>query len=94
MNTQTTYSSEVVGAQVPARGVVGAIKGAMRRLMKSLMAYHLERETARELSSLPSYILRDIGMAREDIGRVAADLAKERSEAWARQAEASNGFGG
>lgn len=96
MNTPTTISGYEADNAVPqhAAGALSTVRRTMRRLARAMMARYLERETARELSSLPPYILRDIGMQREDIRRVAADLARERADAWARQAGGANGFGG
>lgn len=64
------------------------------RITNSMRAGHLERKTVRELSALPPYILRDIGMRPDNIREFATEIAKERAEAWARQADATNGFGG
>ena len=94
MNTQTTYTGYAAGQSSVLRDTIAGIRGFAQRIAKAMMARHLERETVRELSSLPTYILRDIGMQREDIGRVAGDLARERADAWARRAGSSNGFGG
>lgn len=99
MNTDTTYNDyQPVVDSVPGQSVwtktSSAVKRAVRRLMKALIQSHWERQTARELSSLPPYILRDIGLRQEDIREVAGDLARERADAWARQALRANGFGG
>lgn len=99
MNTETTYNDyQPVVDSVPGQSAwaksAAAVKRAVRRLMKALIQSHWERHTARELSSLPPYILRDIGLRQEDIREVAGNLARERADAWARQAQRSNGFGG
>lgn len=99
MNTETTYDDyQTIVDPVPGQIVrvkpASAVKRAARRLMKALIRSHWERQTARELSSLSPYILRDIGMRQEDIREVAGDLARERADAWARQAQRANGFGG
>lgn len=99
MNTETTYDDyQPIAGRVPGQPVAAksasAVKRAVRRLVKALIQSHWERQTARELSSLSPYILRDIGMRQEDIREVAGDLARERADAWARQAQRSNGFGG
>lgn len=101
MNTQSTthptFGGYETGGAVressAAKRAAAAIKRAVQRVLKSMMAYHIERETARELSGLPSYILKDIGIRREDIHEIAAHMARERADAWARHARASNGFG-
>lgn len=99
MNTETTYDdyqplAEPVPGQSARATFTAAVRRAARRLMTALIRAHWERQTARELSSLSPYILRDIGMRQEDIREVAGDLARERADAWARQAQRSNGFGG
>lgn len=92
MNTQTTYVGYAPAADTG--GIAGAVKRAVNRVLSRMMYRHIERQTLRELSTLPDYVLRDIGLSRGDIRGVAADLARDRSEAWARRAGASNGFGG
>ncbi len=99
MNTETTYNDyqpvvDTTQAQSGARRATSAVKRAVRRILKSMLRAHWERETTAELSRLPAYMLRDIGMREEDIHVVARDLARERADAWARQAQRSNGFGG
>lgn len=93
MNTQTTLLEYASLGATRTRGVSKA-KRAFVRIRNSMRARHLERQTVRELSSLPSYILRDIGMTSDGIRAFAAELAQERAKEWARQAEAENGFGG
>lgn len=99
MNTETTYNGyepavgSIRGQSVPTR-VAAAVRRAARRLVKSMLQSYWERQTVRELGGLPSYVLRDIGMRPDDIREVAGDLARERADAWARRADASNGFGG
>lgn len=93
MNTQTTYTG-YVEERSPLAGAVAAMKRAARRVAARMMSRHMERETVRELSSLPSHILKDIGLDRADIHAVASQMARTRADAWARQAGASNGFGG
>ena len=96
MNTETTYDYSGVASTTPSPspGIAASVRRAFRRTWKSMLRYHWERQTARELASLPSYVLRDIGLRPDDIHSVASDLAKERADAWARQAEGSSGFGG
>lgn len=93
MNTQTTLIEYASLGAKRTRGFSKA-KRAFVRIRNSMRARHLERKTVQELSSLPSYILRDIGMTPDGIRAFAAEQAKERAEEWARQAEAQNGFGG
>jgi len=99
MNTESTYNTRDALAAAPA-GASAAKRLALRlarpwrRVLQSMRRSHWERETVRELSSLPSYMLRDIGLQEDDIEKVARDLARERADAWARRAQASNGFGG
>lgn len=99
MNTETTYNeyqpvADTTQAQSGVRRATSAVMRAVRRILKSMLRAHWERETAAELSRLPAYMLRDIGMREDDIHVVARDLARERADAWARQAQRSNGFGG
>lgn len=99
MNTETTYTDyqpivDTTPAQSGVRRAASAVQRAIRRILKSMLRAHWERETAAELSRLPAYMLRDIGMREDDIHVVARDLARERADAWARQAQRSNGFGG
>ena len=99
MNTETTYNDYVpVVDAVPERSVgkraASAVRRTFRRMAKSMLQAHWERTAARELTSLPDYVLRDIGMRPDDIHKVAGDLARERADTWARQAQGSNGFGG
>lgn len=95
MNIQTTYGAAGTDTvHQPARGALAAVRRALRGVVKSMLAAHWERETVRELSALPTSMLQDIGMTRGNIRGVAAALARERAENWARQAGASNGFGG
>jgi uncharacterized protein YjiS (DUF1127 family) len=97
MTTEATYNEySPIGDSISSQPALKArsVSSVMRRIMKPLVRSHWERESIRELSGLPSHILRDIGMSRYDIQKVSKDLAKERADAWARQAEASNGFGG
>jgi uncharacterized protein YjiS (DUF1127 family) len=99
MNTETTYNDyqpavDTTRVQSGAGRAASAVKRAVRRILKTMLRAHWERETAAELSRLPAYMLRDIGMREDDIHVVARDLARERADAWARQAQRSNGFGG
>lgn len=98
MNTQTTFSEYAPAAADRRKSFMASVMAATRSVvhgaLRSMMASHLERQTVRELSSLPPHILRDIGLTHANIRGVAADLAKERADAWARQAQGSNGFGG
>jgi uncharacterized protein YjiS (DUF1127 family) len=93
MNTQTIHAeyAPIVGASARA---VSRARQTFRRIKGSMLARHWERETIRELSSLPAHILRDIGLRPDNIREVAAEMAKERAEQWARRAGAANGFGG
>ncbi|MGA8261531.1 MAG: DUF1127 domain-containing protein [Arenicellales bacterium] len=65
--------------------VMASIRYKVRRMFRPMMAAHLERETIRELSRLSPCILRDIGLNRGDIPRVASDWARERADTWARR---------
>jgi len=94
MNIQTTYGAGTDTVHQPAHGALAAARRILRGAVKSMLASHWERQTIRELSALPTYVLQDIGMTRGNIRSVAAELARERADSWARQAEASNGFGG
>ncbi|HSH40717.1 MAG TPA: DUF1127 domain-containing protein [Arenicellales bacterium] len=96
MNTQTTITQpmETISGPMLSGGALRTARQALRRVIKSLLQSHWQRETVRELSSLPPYVLRDIGMQEGDIHEVAGELARERADAWARQAYGSNGFGG
>jgi uncharacterized protein YjiS (DUF1127 family) len=99
MNSETTYDpykheTDQQAGEAVSRGPVPAIKRVAHRITKSLLRAHWERETIRELAKLHPDMLRDIGMRQDDIREVAGDLAKERADAWARHAQASNGFGG
>lgn len=93
MNTQTIHAEYVPIVAAPARAV-SKTRQMFRRVKSSMLARHWERETIRELSSLPAHILRDIGLRPDNIREVAAEMAKERAEQWARRAGAANGFGG
>lgn len=99
MTSETTYSDrdpvvEPLARRAMSSGPVAALRRAGRRILKAMFRLHLERQTTRELSNLPPYLLRDIGMRKEDIREVASDLAREQADAWARQAQRANGFGG
>jgi uncharacterized protein YjiS (DUF1127 family) len=96
MNTQSTINQpmEAISGRWAPDGVFAAARRALRGVMKSLLQSHWQRESVRELSSLPDYVLRDIGLQEGDIREVAGELARERADAWARQAYGSNGFGG
>lgn len=99
MTSETTYSDRDSAVEPLARraitsGPVSAIRRAGRRILKAILQTYLERQTTRELSSLPPYLLRDIGIREEDIREVASDLARDQADAWARQAQRANGFGG
>lgn len=99
MNTETTYNDyQTVVDAAPERSagsrITAAIRRAARRVMKSMIRSHWERHAVRELNSLPSYVLRDIGIGEGEIREVAADLARDRADAWARRASGANGFGG
>ncbi|HSH41901.1 MAG TPA: DUF1127 domain-containing protein [Arenicellales bacterium] len=41
----------------------------IRRLLHWLAARHQQRELARELATMPDYLLRDMGVSREDLQR-------------------------
>jgi uncharacterized protein YjiS (DUF1127 family) len=96
MNTETTYDDCIPAASIwdqsAPRGMAAALWRPIRRIQRAMLRYHWERHTVRELSALPSYVLRDIGLRPDDIHSVAAGMAKERAESWARQAAGSNGF--
>ncbi len=99
MTSETTYSDrdpiiEPLARRAIRSGPVSAIRRAGRRILKAMLRAHLERQTTRELRNLPPYLLRDIGMRQEDIREVASDLARQQADAWARQAQRANGFGG
>lgn len=98
MNTQSIYSEYTPAGAERRKSVLGwaaaSVQSMVQRAARSMMLAHLERRTIDELSSLPNHILQDIGLSRGNIRGVAADLAKERATAWARQARGSNGFGG
>jgi len=99
MNTETTYNDcvtvvDAMPEQSAGKRAASAVRGAIRRVAKSMIQAHWERHAVRELSSLPDYVLRDIGLRPDDINKVAGDLARERAEAWARRAQGANGFGG
>lgn len=98
MNTESTYDTREASAVAPAKRpaakhVASFLARSWRRAIRSMHRAHLERETIRELRSLPAYILRDIGLQEDDIDTVARDLATEHVNAWAHRAQASNGFG-
>lgn len=99
MTSETIYSNrdpvvEPLARRAISSGPVAALRRAGRRILKTMLRNYLERQTTRELSNLPPYLLRDIGMRKEDIRVVASDLAREQADAWARQAQRANGFGG
>jgi len=98
MNTEAVYSEHgVTDAAVDLSNHDSAgskLRRILRRIVKPMVRAHWERQAIRELSGMPPYLLRDIGLRHEEIHGVAADLARERADAWARQAQASNGFGG
>lgn len=99
MNTETTYNEyetvvDAIREQSIAKRVASSIKQKVRSIAKSMLRSHWERQAVRELASLPPYVLRDIGLRPDEIREVSHDLARERADAWARQAQGSNGFGG
>lgn len=99
MNTETTYNEyqaavDAIREQSAPKRAAAAFRRAFRRLAKSVLRSHWERQALRELASLPPYVLRDIGLRQDEIREVAGELARERAEAWARQAQGANGFGG
>lgn len=98
MNTETTYDGYTTSGAVSdghiGSGVLASVGRAIRRFQKRMLASHWERQTVYELSSLPSHMLKDIGMYPSNIREVARDLAQQRAEDWARRAGGSNGFGG
>lgn len=96
MNSDTIYNDRMAvdASSSVRRRPMDTVKRRLRRMVQSMVAHYWERQAVRELSGLSSHTLRDIGIRPEDIRSVAADLAKERARQWARQAGASNGFGG
>lgn len=98
MSTDTTYEDAppITGpsAGVSWKHAATAARRLLRRLLKPIVRSYWQRHTVRELSELPSYILRDIGLEAHDIHEVAGDLARDRAEDWARHARGANGFGG
>lgn len=98
MNTEATYTDhpsmvDTVAGQPGLRRAASAVSRIARRIMKPMLRAHWKRQAIHELSGLPSFILRDIGVRPDDIRSVAADLARDQADAWARRTRGSNGFG-
>jgi len=89
MNTQSIHDEHAAAAARQRKSSVGSLAANLgymvRRILRPMVAAHLERQALSELSRLSPAILRDIGLTRGDIGSVAADMAKERADAWARR---------
>lgn len=99
MNTETTYNEyetavDAMREQSAPKRIASSIQRMVRNIAKSMLRSHWERQAVRELASLPPYVLRDIGLRPDEVREVSHDLARERADAWARQAQGSNGFGG
>lgn len=94
MSSPSTSSSYALTRRPLVHAGGSAVRRTVQGIVKSMLAYYWKRQTVDELSRLPSYILRDIGLNRGDILEVATEVASERAELWARQAQGRNGFGG